>query len=56
MIIFFYFKDRINPIVNNGGNSNSNIGVLFDCTSDITRAINNLNNLVNALGSDKNSI
>lgn len=34
--------------------SSTNIGALFHNVEDITRAINNLNNLVNAMGSDTN--
>lgn len=40
---------------NNNNNSNNpssaNIGALFHNVEDITRAINNLNNLVNSIGS-----
>ena len=31
-------------------NSSNNIGTLFNNVEDITRAINNLNNLVNTMG------
>ena len=31
-------------------NSSNNIGALFNNVEDITRAINNLNNLVNTMG------
>jgi hypothetical protein len=33
--------------------ANSSIGTLFNNVEDITRAINNLNNLVNVMNSDK---
>jgi hypothetical protein len=34
--------------------ANTSIGALFNNVEDITRAINNLNNLVNAMGSVDN--
>ena len=47
----------INSTMNNNGNnqSSANIGALFHNVEDITRAINNLNNLVNSIGSAENN-
>lgn len=39
----------------NSSISNNSIGALFNNVEDITRAINNLNNLVNSIGSVDNN-